>query len=169
LSNVAADLDEGAGGQAGLSQTYQGVCGLLVKIHEWRGDPLPAAVACRFHGPDGDLDFFALLDTASAYCMISAELASELGLTSPGRQGSDHVVRVRTARDGTVKGVLRRVSFSIPATQGTDVELSSTWFVSDDWHGPNVIGWTGCLETMAFGCRPAVTADDCDTFLFAAL
>ena len=44
------------------------------------------------------------------------------------------------------------------------MRVAGTWFVSEDWPGPNVLGWKGCLERMRFALDPSD-----ESFYFAEL
>jgi hypothetical protein len=44
------------------------------------------------------------------------------------------------------------------------LEVDASCFVSQDWPGPLIIGWKGCLERSRFALDPGE-----DTFLFAEL
>ena len=51
-------------------------------------------------------------------------------------------------------GRLIRLPLHIGALEGRDLALEATFFVSADWRGPVVLGWTGCLERFRFGVDP---------------
>lgn len=88
---------------------------------------------------------YALLDTASTWSIVPAEVAQDLGLDlSP----EPSVAPLRTARFGRVHGRLEPVWVRFPVEDGDPFDLTVTFFVSADWLGPMVIGWKGCLEAM---------------------
>jgi len=159
------DAPEKENGSSRLCQVYSGACDLIVLPPGTQGPRMPAAVSCRFSGLEED--YTAFIDTASDYCMMQPDVARQLGLFDERMPRSDSVT-IWTWR-GRYKGCLCRHPLVVPAIEGSDLELDASWFVSKDWDGPNVLGWYGCLGSMAFGCRPRVTADDGDTFYFAAL
>lgn len=69
-----------------------------------------------------------------------------------------------STRLGTFEGWTERLSLELVATLGGNVIVEATWFVSEDWPGPLVIGWKGGLERIRCGFDPAE-----DAFYFAAL
>jgi hypothetical protein len=90
---------------------------------------------------------FALLDTASEWCVLPHDLVVELGadlelLPVP---SSLHT------RFGLLSGALGRVSVRFDAVDGEPLEVEATCFASEEWLGPMVVGWKGCLERMIFG------------------
>jgi hypothetical protein len=101
----------------------------------------------------------ALLDTASEWCVLPPFLAAQMGLDL----GSAEGVTVLSTRFGTLSGQLARVSVTFDATEGEPLTLQATCFVSEEWPGPMVIGWRGCLERMRFGFDTTAEA-----FYFAA-
>jgi hypothetical protein len=68
------------------------------------------------------------------------------------------------SRLGTFPGRLERAPLRFPATAGDTVELEATWFISNEWPGPVVIVWKGCLERIRFALDPGK-----DEFYFGAL
>lgn len=72
-------------------------------------------------------------------------------------------VRLST-RFGIISGWTERIPLLLPAEAGDDAEIDATWFISEDWLGPLVIGWKGCLERIRFALDPAE-----DSFYFAGL
>jgi len=101
-----------------------------------------------------------LLDTAAEWCVVRADLMEDA------RQAPDLVQpeAVMLSRFGAVEGWLERADVTFAATEGEDLVVSATWFVSPDWPGPSVIGWKGCLERMRFALDPSD-----ESFYFAGL
>ncbi|MGV3720836.1 MAG: hypothetical protein ACO1SX_07990 [Actinomycetota bacterium] len=118
---------------------------------------LLVAVPCRI--ADAMTPVFALLDTASEWCVLPGDLAEELETdweASP---------RIRLhSRFGLIPGALVRTSLSFPAEEGQETQVDATWFVSAEWPGPAVLGWKGALERIRFAIDPAD-----ETFYFAEL
>jgi hypothetical protein len=85
-----------------------------------------------------------MLDTGAEWCVLPADLASLLG----GDVVVD-AVRLET-RLGTFEGRLERLPVQFPAIEGEALRVEATWFVSEDWPGPLVLGWKGCLERFRF-------------------
>jgi hypothetical protein len=101
----------------------------------------------------------ALVDTASEWCLLPRSVIDE---------GTDDQLAGGTAipystRFGTIFGQLSRVTVTFDATEGEPLTLETTCFVSEEWPGPMVIGWRGCLERMRFGFDTTE-----ETFYFAA-
>ncbi|HTE18125.1 MAG TPA: hypothetical protein VK689_07060 [Armatimonadota bacterium] len=116
------------------------------------------AVACRLGTSSDRIE--ALLDTASEWCVLDSRVALSLGYDLDPLSSS----MVMLSRFGAISGRLERIPLSFVATEGTELTLEATWFVSRDWPGPTVIGWKGCLERMRFGLDPSD-----ESFYFAEL
>jgi hypothetical protein len=113
-------------------------------------------VALPCYVGDNRLPITALVDMASEWCMMPAEIAVALGyeLAAGGE------TRIST-RFGLVSGRLEIVPVEFRDDQmepsgnaGATLEVEATWFMSEEWLGPAVIGWKGCLERMRFGLDP---------------
>jgi hypothetical protein len=119
---------------------------------------LLVAVACRVE--DLEIPIRALLDTASEWCVLPADVAEVVGLSDDPELPQ---VRLHT-RLGTVPGRLGRVGIQLQAEDGEALLFQATCFVSHEWPGPMVLGWKGCLERIRFALAP-----DEDAFYFASL
>lgn len=116
------------------------------------------AVSCRVE--DRDTPVHALLDTGSEWCVLPPVIGTDLGLDlNPGRRR----VPLHT-RFGTIQGRLVRLRLHLVAEVGSSLEIEASCFVSQDWPGPLIIGWKGCLERIRFALDPGE-----DAFLFAEL
>jgi hypothetical protein len=117
---------------------------------------LLVSVRCRI----GDLPspVWALLDTGAEWCVLRPDLAEDLGYDFT----PDPVVTPLEIRFGKLSGRLERIPMVFQAEAGEDLEVPATWFISEDWPGPVVIGWKGCLERMRFALDPGE-----DAFYFA--
>jgi hypothetical protein len=103
---------------------------------------------------------FALLDTASEWCVLPHDLAIEL-------ETELELLPVPSAlhtRFGLLSGTLGRLTLRFDASDGEPLEVDATCFTSEGWLGPRVVGWKGCLERMRFGLDPSDQA-----FYFGAL
>jgi hypothetical protein len=69
-----------------------------------------------------------------------------------------------STRLGTFEGWLERIELQFPAVLGEPLSLDATWFVCEDWPGPMVFGWKGCLERLRSALDPSE-----DAFYFGAL
>lgn len=96
----------------------------------------------------------ALVDTAAEWCILPAAVADDLGYTLA---GASEAVPLST-RFGVLTGSLERIPLRFPADDGASMSIEATWFVSADWPGPTVIGWTGGLERMRFAIDPGEEA-----------
>jgi hypothetical protein len=85
----------------------------------------------------------AQVDTGAAYSTIETDVARALELFR--REG--HLARV-SSRLGTISGKLIRHPLTLMADAGRSLDLEVTFFVSQDWRGPTVLGYTGCLDHM---------------------
>jgi hypothetical protein len=99
---------------------------------------------------DRSVEVFALLDTAAEWCVLAAEVAEALGY-SPAPTGGATLLSTRL---GIFAGSLERVALRFPADFGEALSIDATWFVSPEWPGPSVIGWTGGLERVRFAVDP---------------
>jgi hypothetical protein len=126
-----------------LTQNYSGrlrnLAGYQAGLHE-----LLVAVPCRI-GPDAD-PTYALLDTGSEWNILDWLTAVRLGYDSMEEGASISL----SSRFGIARGRLIRIPMGFDAAEGEDLELEATWFVSEEWPGPTVIGWRGCLERIRF-------------------
>lgn len=105
-------------------------------------DHIFVAVACRLGR--SVLEVGALLDTGSEWCVASpVEFDSS---ETPEWLGN---ARIHT-RFGLIEGYIGRAPLTFQATEGEELRIDATWFISDDWNGPVVVGWKGCLERMNF-------------------
>ena len=102
----------------------------------------------------------ALVDTASEWCVLPAGIAAQLGYEV---HADEMDARLHT-RYGTMVGQLVRIPVGFQADEGVIVEIEATWFISEDWPGPPVLGWKGCLERIRFALDPGE-----ESFYFAEL
>jgi hypothetical protein len=63
-----------------------------------------------------------------------------------------------------LSGRLERVPLSFVADIGVPLDVEASCFVSEEWPGPMVIGWKGCLDWIRFALDPSE-----DAFYFAEL
>jgi hypothetical protein len=114
------------------------------------------AIACLV----GSQPLDALVDTAAQWCMLPETVAGGIEYAVSDEESD---ARVHT-RFGTVAGRLVRIPTRLRAQEGRDLEIEATWFISDEWLGPPVIGWKGCLERLRFALDPSD-----ESFYFAEL
>jgi hypothetical protein len=129
-----------------VNQSYPGRANYRSNAEEPAGTLL-VAVLCRVSGRS--VEDLALLDTASPWCILPPSIALALGYP-PDPDGSTQL----HTRFGLLSGELVRIPVIFPADEGEPAEIEATWFLSSDWPGPLVIGWSGCLERMRFAFDP---------------
>ena len=91
-----------------------------------------------------------LVDTACGYCVISAKLARDYGWESAGDLEELDV----STRLGTFRGVVDRMDVTFRGADEVSLTVDCTWIIIDDWTGPTVLGWKGCLERFRFTFEP---------------
>jgi hypothetical protein len=129
-----------------MNQTYTGRATFQTDVEHLLRQLLVAA-GCRVgHRPE---EYYALLDTASQWCILPPDVGLQLGYV-PTAEGE---TRLHT-RFGALSGELIRLPITLLADAGEPAEVEATWFLSPDWPGPLVIGWKGCLERIRFAFDP---------------
>lgn len=120
---------------------------------------LTLVVWCELGG--GEEPLRAFLDSGAQWAMLPGDIAASVGIDA---QGEGLGRRTLHTRLGSFNGCLERHPITLTATEGENVTFDATWFVSDDWWGPIVLGWNGCLDRVRF----AVDPED-ERFLFGAI
>ena len=93
---------------------------------------------------------------------MHADLAKQLDL----RPSSGDLTTINHG-DTVYEGSLHKHPMRMPAVRGQDPRTEPTWFVSDDWRGQVVLGWSGFLDAMkAFGCIISTSPGFDDLFCF---
>jgi hypothetical protein len=117
-------------------------------FHRYGIHRLVVAVECRLEGLANSV--IALLDTGAEWSLLPTNVAQDLGFTSD----YDEPAEEYNVRGGMLTGRRVRLLTSSPATEGDELTLDASWFVADNWFGPIVIGWSGCLEGFRFALDP---------------
>ncbi|MBI3722274.1 MAG: hypothetical protein HY248_06940 [Fimbriimonas ginsengisoli] len=117
-------------------------------FHHYGPHRLVVAVECRLEGLASP--HVALLDTGAEWSLLPTELARLLGFSAE----YDEPVERYSVRGGTLTGRRARLLTSILAHEGEELTLDASWFIADNWVGPIVIGWSGCLESFRFALDP---------------
>ncbi len=112
-------------------------------------EPLPR-IYVEFQPGGKDRSFVALLDTGGHYCILQPDVAASIQDQMVDRLAP---AVLRTAH-GTVSGELFLHRLTLLAQQGQPLDLDATVFVSDDWPGPNILGYTGALDRLRFAIDP---------------
>jgi hypothetical protein len=138
-----------------MNRTYRGKA-FYSADHREGVHQLLVAVPCYV----GDMTdaLLALLDTGSQWCVLAPTVAEALGCVPV----EEESLRLHT-RFGSLVGHLERLPIRFHADEGDSSELQATWFISDEWPGPTIVGWKGCLERLRFALDP-----DENAFYFGA-
>jgi hypothetical protein len=114
-------------------------------------DSLLIAIRCRF-GAESE-EQMALLDTAAPWSICKKEVADIIGISKEADGLMDESL---STRYGKIRGFLARCEMALITEFGQQLNANGTCFISDEWLGPNVIGWKGCLERIRFAIDPSV-------------
>ncbi len=120
---------------------------------------LTLVVWCELEGSDEPLRAF--VDTGAQWAVLPGDLAASLGIDAEGEGLGRRTLHTRL---GVLNGCLERHVITLTATNGENVTFDATWFVSNDWWGPIVLGWNGCLDRVRFAFDP-----EDERFLFGAI
>lgn len=97
-----------------------------------------------------DVAFIALLDTGGHYLLLNQEIAASI---RPDLSESLGERTIHTAR-GTIRGELYTHRVTFIAEQGDHLDVEVILFVSSDWHGPSILGYSGALDRFQFAVSP---------------
>ena len=92
----------------------------------------------------------AMLDTAAQWSMLPPHVAEEMGF----RTEPDPDVPRYSTRKGLLHGRIEEVNLAFRAELGTDLLKNAPFYICEQWDGPIVIGWNGCLEYLCFALDP---------------
>jgi hypothetical protein len=98
---------------------------------------------------DDELQTVALVDTASEWCVLEWSAAATMGFDTTRLQDTLYHTRF-----GLIRGRIERMAVRLLATEGADVQIEATFFISPDWPGPTVLGWRGGLERVRIALDP---------------
>ncbi|OQW92419.1 MAG: hypothetical protein BWK78_01755 [Thiotrichaceae bacterium IS1] len=91
----------------------------------------------------------ALLDSGAQYSVVGEEIYAALSQTF---QPTGDIIKMSTRR-GLIKGVLERIEIRLVADVGEDLNLETTFFISEEWTGPTVLGFS-TLSQMRMALDP---------------
>lgn len=130
-------------------------------LEKWK--KLPIQIQCRFGGLE--ITENAYLDTGAFWSIINKPTLEMTGIYDPNRN-KDQPYRVRGNK---LYGYLERMNVLILSDDkwGEDLLINSTFFVTDDHYGPNVIGYNGMLDHIKFALQPSIKVGQDNLFLFA--
>jgi hypothetical protein len=91
------------------------------------------------------------LDTGAPWSILHRELAEALGAL----QLDGEVTKTITSH-GRMTGKLVKVPIEVVADHdnGQSLRVDATVFVSEDWTGPTLLGYSGLLEALRFALDP---------------
>jgi hypothetical protein len=106
-----------------------------------------------------------MVDTGGLYFFCMPSIARALHLDAGQALGAQTIL----FRDERVRGTLHRLTLTLLAEEGEDMQLDVTAFVPDaSYEGvpelPSILGLHGCLERVRFAFDPAT-----DTFYFGPI
>jgi len=141
------------------TQSYRGRARYRT-FYQYGPHRLVVAVECRLEGLPNPL--VALFDTGAEWSVLPTAIALALGF------GPEHAEPVEelSARGHKLTGRRVVIPVSFPAQSGDTLDLpNASWFIPDEWVGPPVICWSGCLEAFRFAFDPT---QDNEYFYFDA-
>lgn len=125
------------------------------------GHRIIVGVRCRIN--DMEEDEIALLDTGSTYTVINRELVRDI---------ENQLIQVREDQintcEGTIAGTLVELGITLLAEEGDDLPVDALALITEDWHGPVVLGYRGFLEKIRIALDPGVTLADGQLFYFGS-
>lgn len=124
-----------------LVREFDGLCPYNLD-DTWEGHRMLVSVPCYVGNDIVPID--AMLDTGAEWCVLPLDYADSLDDSVV-----EGVVRLHT-RFGLLEGQLMRCPVRFAAAEGLSVSVEATWFVSEHWFGPAILGWKGCLERFRF-------------------
>lgn len=130
-----------------FTQTYRGRSRSRT-FYQYGPHRLVLSEECRLEGISNHL--VALLDTGAEWSLLPTEVARELGFGPE----YDEPMEEYSVRGGVLTGRRAKLLTSFPAADGDELTLDAAWFVADNWLGPVVLGWSGCLEGFRFALNP---------------
>lgn len=94
-----------------------------------------------------------LLDTGSEWVVFSKEFIDDYDIEI---DDDTNLQKTMFTRFGRIEGYLNRLLLILIAENGDSLPMEATCFISQDWPGPPVIGWKGCLERIKFAVDPSI-------------
>lgn len=130
--------------------TWNGGSNVFYPFHEYApGEILIIGIECTFPQLTGTEVEIALLDTGAQYSVIGKEVyAAQSQILQP----TGEIVKMST-RCGLIKGALERLELSLVANIGESLNLETVFFLSEEWTGPTVIGFS-TLAQMRMALDP---------------
>jgi len=130
--------------------TWNGGSNVFYPFHEDApGEILIIGIECIFPLLKDTAVEIALLDTGAQYSVVGRNSYAAL---SQILQPTGDVIKMSTRR-GLIKGVLERLEISLVADIGESLNLETVFFLSEEWTGPTVIGFS-TLAQMRMALDP---------------
>jgi hypothetical protein len=127
---------------------WNGGSNLIYPFYKYApGETLIIGIECHF--PQWSKMGMALLDTGAQYSVVGEEVYAALSQTF---QPAGEIIKMSTRR-GLIKGVLERIDIRLVADVGEDLNLETTFFISEEWTGPTVLGFS-TLSQMRMALDP---------------
>lgn len=114
-----------------------------------RAEPL-SRIYIPFQIAGGDLWQLALVDTRGHFFVPGSDV---LELIHQELGESFDQTSLLTA-SGRIEGELHRLSITLIAVEGQDLQVDTTAFISPQWDGPSILGYTEFLERIRFAVDP---------------
>jgi predicted aspartyl protease len=130
---------------------WNGGSNVIYPFHEYApGETLIVGVECTFPqlGKVVEIEI-ALLDTGAQYSVVGKEIYAAL---SQILQPTGESVKMSTRR-GSIQGMLERIEISLMADFGESLNLETIFFISEEWTGPTVLGFS-TLSQMRMALDP---------------
>lgn len=97
-----------------------------------------------------EAETYAMIDTGAPYSILNPELAENAGLDLSQGERTRLLTRI-----GWISGLIVRGTITIPATEGSGLEIDTAIFVPENpWPLQNFIGYHGFLEGIRFAISP---------------
>ena len=143
-----------------LSDNSTWSTGIAEYFSDFEYDGFSLLVAIQFSFGKDNPPALGLLDTASTWVVFSKKIIEDFNI----QIDEDFAIKekINTPRFGLIDGYLHRLPLKIIAETGKSLFIDATCFISDQWQGPPVIGWKGCLERIKFALDSSI-----DRFYFS--
>lgn len=120
------------------------------------------SINCRIG--EAIFDEMFMIDTGAQWSVLNEQTVKIIDIFDENREKST----TYNTWDGPIKGYLERYSLTFISRPewGNDLEVEGTFLVTDEWDGPNIIGYGGMLQHMRIALQPDHRGDN-NLFFFA--
>jgi hypothetical protein len=130
--------------------TWNGGSNVFYPFHEDApGEIFIIGIECTFPLLKKTAIEIALLDTGAQYSVVGRNRYAALSQILP---PTGEMVKMSTRR-GLIKGTLERLEISLVADLGESLNLETVFFLSEEWTGPTVLGFS-TLSQMRMALDP---------------